>query len=999
MRARNRTLYTVLVLVSVLLAATASAQVPGFSKLFIEELFIDGVPIDFQLGTDIVQCATHAFSAQISGEVPPVSYFWDVFDNNNETIIASSNDPVFVFDVGTLGTGGSFDVGLLALDTAGGKDADFRPLNVVPAPDLTFDGRECSLPGEPCNIVDGNTITLFANSTGAQEWQWEYREVGAPSFTVLAPFGVGQPIESVTLPSGDYEFRVGIQNCFGKPLFGTTFATVAAEPDPLIVSLSGPQSVEEGDGEATTATYTATLSESTGPGLTVTVSYAATSLTATAGQDFPQTFGSVVFTNGVRELEFEVPIIGDELIEGNETFTVHLTEALPSSSEALVTIGRGSTVTTIIDDDTFEVSFETGAAISVDEGDAGTTTPAEVVVSVSPAPSGSQNAIVNFETVAGTATAGEDYVETSGTIVFGPGVTSQRVLLRRAGLGDTDRGLAPGGGETITIDVIGDDEIENDETFQLVLSAGNEETSIGGDGAATFVIEDDDVETDPIDVRTTQTVSTEGDPEGPSVVLSLNGNSVVAWERNSGAGQEVVLQFFGPDGEPLSDIVRVSGPGFASSPSVVFTSSGNALIVWLQRSGSAFVASDGSVSLAGSTGTSILGRTFDQSGGAQSDTTEIATGGEDDELEPEVEIDADGDVIVTWEADGAVNIQTLDESAQPTGEPTTIPVSEGTMASSPSVARNSLGASVTVWRAEGGSQPGILALRADQNGDTVGGVIVVTPETSASSPHVAIDPFGGFFVTWQQDGESGSDVMARAFDPQGNPLGDPAPVGSTNGEETDPHVSSNTTGDYLIVWTSSGGTTGGGSAGSSILGRTFSNSGEETSDETVIAVTDAVGDPQNGEGDIDEDDSGVVVFERRGPDGSSEGVFKTEIQSNPPPRDCIADATTVCLGGGRLEVIVEFQTSSSDQNRAQAVPITPESTAFWFFEPDNLEVVVKVVDGCVVNSRAWVFTTGLTDVDVNVIVTDTQTGASKSYVSSAGAFRPIFDTSAFNICQ
>ena len=494
-------------------------------------------------------------------------------------------------------------------------------------------------------------------------------------------------------------------------------------------------------------------------------------------------------------------------------------------------------------------------------------------------------------------------------------------------------------------------------------------------------------------------MSTDNEPEGPSVVLGPGGSSVVAWERRTADGQGVVLQFFGPDGEELSGVVTVSGSGFASSPSVVFTSSGNALIVWLERQGSSFTAGDGSVTLAGTSGSSILGRTFDQSGDAQSETNEIATGGADDELEPEVEIDADGEVIVTWESDDGINIQTLDETALPTGEVTTIPASEGTMASSPSIARNQLGASITVWLAQGGPQPGILALRGDQNGDAVGDVIVVTDNSSASSPHVAIDAFGGFFVTWQQDGEAGTDVLFRAYDPDGNPVQTPQSVGSSSGNESEAHVSANSSGDYLVVWTSSGGTAGGGSSGSSILGRTFSNSGEETSDETVVAVSDQVGDPQNGEGDIDEDDSGVVVFERRGPDGASEGVFKTEIESNPQPRECIVGVNTVCLGGGRLEVIAEFQTADSTQRRGNAVPITAESTAFWFFDPDNLEVVVKVVDGCIVNSRAWVFTTGLTDVDVNIIVTDTLTGASKSYVSTSGAFRPIFDTNAFDVCQ
>ncbi len=59
-------------------------------------------------------------------------------------------------------------------------------------------------------------------------------------------------------------------------------------------------------------------------------------------------------------------------------------------------------------------------------------------------------------------------------------------------------------------------------------------------------------------------------------------------------------------------------------------------------------------------------------------------------------------------------------------------------------------------------------------------------------------------------------------------------------------------------------------------------------------------------------------------------------------------------------------------------------------------MVTKVVTGCPVNNRYWVFAGGLTNVNVVMTVTDTQTGTVKTYVNPQGtAFQPIQDTNAF----
>ena len=62
-------------------------------------------------------------------------------------------------------------------------------------------------------------------------------------------------------------------------------------------------------------------------------------------------------------------------------------------------------------------------------------------------------------------------------------------------------------------------------------------------------------------------------------------------------------------------------------------------------------------------------------------------------------------------------------------------------------------------------------------------------------------------------------------------------------------------------------------------------------------------------------------------------------------------------------------------------------------------MVVKVVNGCDVNSNYWTFAGGLTDVNVVMTVIDTQTGTTRTYTNpQSAAFQPIQDTSAFPSC-
>ena len=101
---------------------------------------------------------------------------------------------------------------------------------------------------------------------------------------------------------------------------------------------------------------------------------------------------------------------------------------------------------------------------------------------------------------------------------------------------------------------------------------------------------------------------------------------------------------------------------------------------------------------------------------------------------------------------------------------------------------------------------------------------------------------------------------------------------------------------------------------------------------------------------------------------------------------CSPSAIALCLGG-RFKVQV-----SGTNITGFAIPNTADTGDFWFYTPNNIDVVVKVLDGRAFNNRFWVFIGSLSDRGYTVTVTDTVTGAVKTYTNPPGT---IADTTAF----
>ena len=228
---------------------------------------------------------------------------------------------------------------------------------------------------------------------------------------------------------------------------------VGGPPMPAVVI--GNCSVLEGNSGTRPAVFTVTLNPP--PSTTVTVEYATENGTAAAGEDYIATTGMLTFAPGEAAKTITVQVIGDRIKELNETFRVRLTAA--TGAVIVHEFGEG-----VIIDDEPSISIDD---VAMREGRNRQTTSFMFTVTLSQPYDAPVTA--SYRTVDGTATALDDYVAKSGTLVFAPGETTK----------------------TIKIDVKGDNKREPNEYFCVDLYGASPNAAIyQGRGMGTILNDD-----------------------------------------------------------------------------------------------------------------------------------------------------------------------------------------------------------------------------------------------------------------------------------------------------------------------------------------------------------------------------------------------------------------------------------------------------------------------------------------------------------------------------
>ncbi|MFY9822319.1 MAG: hypothetical protein WAM82_13130 [Thermoanaerobaculia bacterium] len=459
----------------------------------------------------------------------------------------------------------------------------------------------------------------------------------------------------------------------------------------------------------------------------------------------------------------------------------------------------------------------------------------------------------------------------------------------------------------------------------------------------------------------------------------------------------------------------------ASSPSVAFGPDGSYMAVW-----------------AGPDGTQVLGRLLDVHGVPMGDEFQISAGGSTPGL-PRVAAGGGGFAVV-W-VDQGLFFRRFDGHGQALGQAVRLDAT-GQIGSC-DVAVNAAGDALAVWEANGilgqvsarrvsagGTLGNVLALTASGTGST-GVQVAAAPDGGFLALWDAVPPFpapllmarrmdaagilaspfqvneeptanffvvpdvrplfrsdGGFSVLWRRGPRQIQlpipfTVRARSWDAAGNPLTPELAVDFPAPSFLD---AARAPGGNTLVFTAA--------TAAGTLGRVFDGDWNPLSGTLVFHPPAEV--PQSDPAVAADAAGDFLALWTLGPEPAA--PFSSFILGRTlAASTCGRGSDTLCLGaGGRFRAHVAWKNPfNGDAGTGRTLPVTPDTGAFWFFGDQNLDVAVKVLDGSSINGHFWVYVGSLSNVEYTLTVTDTATGAERSYHNPPFQFASRADVEAF----
>jgi len=301
--------------------------------------------------------------------------------------------------------------------------------------------------------------------------------------------------------------------------------------------------------------------------------------------------------------------------------------------------------------------------------------------------------------------------------------------------------------------------------------------------------------------------TTAGDQDAPAVAMNARGDFVISWASKdpSSTAKDVYAQRFSPAGARVGGEFRVNTTlgDVQDQPAVAIDPAGAFVVSWKSAK------QDGS-------GTGIYARRFDETGLPAGVEFIVNTSTTDIQDQPTAAMDGAGNLVIAWKSnktDGSgagVYARGFNSDGTPTGPQFQVNVVNAGNQDKPTVAMNAAGAFVIIWATDNqdGDRRGVFGRLYAATGAPAGGEFLVNTVTrdSQDRPSVGMNDAGGFvvaYVTNLQDG-NGKGIWVRHYDPAGNPLGS-AQVNTTwAGNQDDPAVAVDASGDFIVVWQGNG---------------------------------------------------------------------------------------------------------------------------------------------------------------------------------------------------
>jgi uncharacterized repeat protein (TIGR01451 family) len=487
------------------------------------------------------------------------------------------------------------------------------------------------------------------------------------------------------------------------------------------------------------------------------------------------------------------------------------------------------------------------------------------------------------------------------------------------------------------------------------------------------------------------------------------GNRIIVWKQSAGVAKNlegniaattqvggIFAQVFDPDDNAVGGTINVE-TGFGdnvNNPTVSFDINGN-FVVGFEQSGGGVFARRFNADLTGASSSFQINDV-----GGQMDNPEVATNNA-------------GDFAMAWRGTSpktmsgeAIFARAFKPDGDPKGGSVQVDVGTADEISEPAVASDAAGNFAVAWGQKlfpksvtQDAGEGVFAVFFDPKGDPKTEPTKINNDITgdAVDPSVGADTLGNTVFAWSQDSVEGSgfDIYARRFDGDGEPLNDQVRVNAvTAGEQGRPSVAVNPAGDFAVAWESTfmPKTTQG--SGEGVFARFFDSSGEPIGPDFEVAPIEDDLEPGRPEVEVGNDDTVTVAYTKSDEVGNGEGVFYRTFSVEAAPGQCVEDNTTLCLNGARFQVRVSWKDFVSETGTGRAEALTDDTGYFWFFNPDNVELVIKVLDGTGINGHYWVFFGSLSNVEYNIAVTDTHTGNTVTYFNQVGNFASLGDDHA-----
>jgi hypothetical protein len=379
-------------------------------------------------------------------------------DTSKTIAIATTNDALDEYDESfTVDLSGPYGVTIADAEGVGTiVDNDATPMLSID--DVTVDeAAGTAVFTVFLSSPSGKGITVdYATSDGTASAGADYTAT-----TGTLTFATGETSKTISVPISDDLTYEGHET-FSVNLSSPSNATIAdaegvgtilnndAKP-PVSFSITASPTVAEGG----TLTYTVTPSRS--PDVSTNVTVTASGGTATDGVDYSSGDATFSFNPGdTGSLTYTVNTVAEELIEGDETFNITLSNPTAGS---VINPAAGEVTVTIVDPAPLE--FSIAASPTVDEGD-------RITYTVTPSRAPVVSASVTVNAAGGTATDGVDYSSGDAIFSFNPGDTGSLFY-----------------GVNTEVDGV----VEGDETFNITLSnpTGGRVSATNGSVEVTIV--------------------------------------------------------------------------------------------------------------------------------------------------------------------------------------------------------------------------------------------------------------------------------------------------------------------------------------------------------------------------------------------------------------------------------------------------------------------------------------------------------------------------------